>query len=66
MQALSNRTGEKVFAEKNMKINLYVEEICRIHVIEVCFFEHVTAISTWKLQTDLIFKQGKNVKLSTH
>ena len=49
-----------------MKINLYVEEICRIHVIEVCFFEHVTAIFTRKLQTDLIFKQGKNVKLSTH
>ena len=49
-----------------MKINLHVEEICRIHVIEVCFFEHVTAIFTRKLQTDLIFKQGKNVKLSTH
>lgn len=62
MQALSNRTGEKVFAEKNMKINLYVEEICRIHVIEVCFFEHVTAISTLNVQTDFIFKEDEKVK----
>ena len=40
-----------------MKINLsivYAEEICKY------FFGHVTAISTQKLQSDLIFKEDEN------